>query len=80
MYQFVTLGRGWLQYIASAHMRVNVVEEIYQCCNKNWVVFYVKFVLSTKNYGYACNIIILRNNSNSQIVVIILSLGKDFYS
>ena len=35
---------------------VNVVEEMYQCWNKNWIVFYVKFVLSTKNYGHACNI------------------------
>ena len=34
---------------------VNVVEEMYQCWNKNWIVFYVKFVLSTKNYGHACN-------------------------
>jgi len=50
MYEIVTLGRGWLHYIASAHIMVNVVEEIYQCWNKNWIVFYVKFVLSTKNY------------------------------
>ena len=35
---------------------VNVVEEMYQCWNKNWIVFYVKFVLSTKNYGHACHI------------------------
>ena len=55
MYEIVTLGRGWLHYIASAHIMVNVVEEIYQCWNKNWIVFYVKFVLSTKNYGHACN-------------------------
>ena len=30
---------------------VNIVEEIYQSWNKNWIVLYVKFVLSTKNYG-----------------------------
>ena len=50
MCEIVTLGRGWLHYIASAHIMVNVVEQIYQCWNKNWIVFYVKFVLSTKNY------------------------------
>ena len=50
MYEIVTLGRGWLHYIASAHIMVNVVEEIYQCWNKNWIVFCVKSVLSTKNY------------------------------
>ena len=41
--------------IASPHIMVNVVEEMYQCWNKNWIVFYVKFVLSTRNYGHACN-------------------------
>ena len=55
MHEIVTLGRGWLYYIASAHIMVNVVEEICQCWIENWVVFYVKFVLSTKNYGHACN-------------------------
>ena len=50
MCEIETLGRGWLHYIASAHIMVNVVEEIYQCWNKNWIVFYVKFVLSTKKY------------------------------
>ena len=34
---------------------VNVVEEICQSWTKNWIVFYVKFVLSTKNYGHTCN-------------------------
>ena len=29
MYEIVTLGRGWLHLIASAHVMVNVVEEIY---------------------------------------------------
>ena len=50
MCEIVKLGRGWLHYIASAHIMVNVVEEIYQGWNKNWIVFYVKFVLSAKNY------------------------------
>ena len=50
MCEIVKLGRGWLYYIASAHIMVNVVEEIYQCWNKKWIVFYVKFVLSTKKY------------------------------
>ena len=50
MCEIVKLGRGWFHYIASAHIMVNVVEEIYQCWNKNWIVFYVKFVLSTKKY------------------------------
>ena len=29
MYEIVTLGRGWLHHVASAHIVVNAVEEIY---------------------------------------------------
>ena len=73
MYEIVTLGRGWLYYIASAHIVVNVVEEICQ---------YVKFVLSTKNYDHACNTdeIELKLKKNFPVRLSLLIWSQQYFS